>query len=158
MTKHGKRLLPIALAALVLTGCAMPAPDSTTTRYKVAIVAKNDRESEFWNAVFTGAEAAATEYNMQLTVSAPNNEENYEVQNRLIAKAVEDGAQAIVFSAIDYEENAVIIDPHTTRQLNDMFEADKLSSFKLTPESWNRWRTPWKKFVGWVAHLLTPFL
>ena len=58
----------------------------------------------------------------------------------------------------DYEENAVILDPHTTRQLNDMFEADKLSSFKLTPESWNRWRTPWKKFVGWVAHLLTPFL
>lgn len=110
MTKHGKRLLPIALAALVLTGCAMPAPDSTTTRYKVAIVAKNDRESEFWNAVFTGAEAAATEYNMQLTVSAPNNEENYEVQNRLIAKAVEDGAQAIVFSAIDYEENAAAID------------------------------------------------
>ena len=100
MTKHGKRLLPAALAALVLTGCAMPAPNSTTTRYKVAIVAKNDRESEFWDAVFTGAEAAATEYNMQLTVSAPNNEENYEVQNRLIAKAVEDGAQAIVFSAI----------------------------------------------------------
>ena len=110
MTKHGKRLLPAALAALVLTGCAMPAPDSTTTRYKVAIVAKNDRESEFWDAVFTGAEAAATEYNMQLTVSAPNNEENYEVQNRLIAKAVEDGAQAIVFSAIDYEENAAAID------------------------------------------------
>ena len=47
---------------------------------------------------------------MQLTVSAPNNEENYEVQNRLIAKAVEDGAQAIVFSAIDYEENAAAID------------------------------------------------
>lgn len=58
----------------------------------------------------------------------------------------------------DYEENAVIIDPCTTRQLNDMFERDKNASFKLTEERWNEWRTPWKKFVGWFAHLLTPFL
>lgn len=58
----------------------------------------------------------------------------------------------------DYEENAVIIDSCTTKQLNDMFERDKNDSFLLTPESWNAWRTPWKKFVGWFAHLLTPWL
>lgn len=58
----------------------------------------------------------------------------------------------------DYEENAVIIDPCTTRELNDMFERDKAHSFKLTEERWDEWRTPWKKFVGWFAHLLTPFL
>lgn len=104
-----KHLLPLALAA-ALAGCAMQPPDSATTRYRVALVAKNDRESEFWDAVITGAEAAATEYNMQLTVSAPDDEEDYEAQNRLIEKAVEDGAQAIVFSAIDYENNAAAID------------------------------------------------
>ena len=109
MTRSIKRLLPTVLAALLLAGCAMPVPDSTTTRYRVAIVAKNDRESEFWDAVFTGAEAAATEYNMQLTTAAPGSEENYEEQNRLIEKAVEDGAQAILFSAIDYEKNAAAI-------------------------------------------------
>jgi cardiolipin synthase len=58
----------------------------------------------------------------------------------------------------DYEENAVIIDPCTTKQLSDMFDADKADSFKLTQESWNQFRTPWQKFVGWFAHLLTPFL
>lgn len=58
----------------------------------------------------------------------------------------------------DYEENAVIIDKCTTEQLTKMFDNDKKSSFKLTQERWNRWRTPWKKFVGWFAHLLTPFL
>ena len=109
MTKFIKRLLPAALTVL-LVGCAMQPPDSTTTRYKVALVAKNNRDSEFWDAVFTGAEAAATEYNLQLTISAPDNEEDYAAQNRLIADAVEDGAQAIVFSAIDYEENAAAID------------------------------------------------
>jgi len=58
----------------------------------------------------------------------------------------------------DYEENAVIIDPCTTRQLDSMFEKDKQDSFKLTKERWNQWRTPWKKFVGWFAHLLSPWL
>lgn len=58
----------------------------------------------------------------------------------------------------DYEENAVIVDPCTTKELDEMFERDKLHSFKLTEEVWDEWRTPWQKFVGWFAHLLTPFL
>ena len=58
----------------------------------------------------------------------------------------------------DYEENAVIVDPCTTRELNDMFERDKQHSFKLTEEKWDEWRTPWQKFKGWFAHLLSPFL
>ena len=58
----------------------------------------------------------------------------------------------------DYEENAVIVDPCTTRELNDMFERDKQHSFKLTEKKWDEWRTPWQKFRGWFAHLLSPFL
>lgn len=58
----------------------------------------------------------------------------------------------------DYEENAVIVDPCTTKELCDMFDRDKADSFKLTEEVWDKWRSPWKKFVGWFAHLLSPFL
>jgi len=58
----------------------------------------------------------------------------------------------------DYEDNAVIVDRRITQQLCDMFERDKKDSFLLTPESWNRFRTPWQKFRGWFAHLLAPFL
>lgn len=58
----------------------------------------------------------------------------------------------------DYEENAVIVDKPTTKQLDDMFDNDKKQSIYLTPEYWDEFRTPWKKFVGWLAHLLTPFL
>ena len=58
----------------------------------------------------------------------------------------------------DYEENAVIVDRCTTRQLDAMFDADKNESFKLTPQTWDEFRTPWQKFVGWFAHLLAPFL
>ena len=58
----------------------------------------------------------------------------------------------------DYEENAVIIDPCTTVELSNLFDSDKKDCFKLTEESWDEFRTPWNKFVGWFAHLLAPFL
>ena len=109
MIKRIKMLLPAVLAVLLLAGCNVQSAAATTARYRVTVVAKS-RESEFWKAVLSGAEAAATEYNMQLTVLAPDDEENYDAQNQLIEKAVEDGAQAIVFSAIDYEANAEAID------------------------------------------------
>lgn len=58
----------------------------------------------------------------------------------------------------DYEENAVIVDPCTTKELDNLFEADKKDSFLLTEKKWDEWRTPWQKFRGWFAHLLAPFL
>ena len=58
----------------------------------------------------------------------------------------------------DYETNAVIADTCITRQLDNMFDHDKEKSFRLTPESWNRFRTRWQKTVGWFAHLLAPWL
>lgn len=57
----------------------------------------------------------------------------------------------------DYETNAFIFDPETTAELTGMFEHDKGRSTQLTPEVWKE-RSAWKKFVGWFAHLLTPFL
>lgn len=58
----------------------------------------------------------------------------------------------------DYEENAVIIDPCTTNELNRLFDSEKSQSFLLTPEKWKQWRTPWQRFCGWFAHLLAPLL
>lgn len=57
----------------------------------------------------------------------------------------------------DYETNAFIFDPEITRQLNEVFERDKQNSTLLTPEVWKK-RSGWKKFVGWVGNLFTPFL
>ncbi len=58
----------------------------------------------------------------------------------------------------DYEENAVIVDRCTTRQLDKLFDDDKKDSFLLTPKSWDEFRTPWQKLRGWFAHLLAPVL
>ena len=58
----------------------------------------------------------------------------------------------------DFEENAVIIDKATTRELDDMFWRDKQKSFEMTDETWDEFRTGWQKFRGWFSHLLQPFL
>ena len=58
----------------------------------------------------------------------------------------------------DYEENAVIIDACITAQLDRLFDSQKSESFKLTPANWKKWRTPWQRFCGWFAHLLSAWL
>lgn len=57
----------------------------------------------------------------------------------------------------DYEVNAFIFDKETTHELIEMFEDDQRESTLLTKEEYKK-RSAWKRFVGWFAHLLTPFL
>lgn len=58
----------------------------------------------------------------------------------------------------DYEANVVIVDSCTTRELDALFDRERQHAFRLTEEKWDQWRTPGKKFVGWLAHLIAPFL
>ncbi|MBR1547239.1 MAG: cardiolipin synthase [Prevotella sp.] len=58
----------------------------------------------------------------------------------------------------DFEENALIIDPATTRELDQMFWRDKRQAFLLTDQSWDEFRTGWQKFRGRLAHLLQMFV
>ena len=57
----------------------------------------------------------------------------------------------------DYEVNAFIMDLPITDELNQMFRADKENSTVLTRDEYMK-RTTWKRFLGWFAHLFTPFL
>lgn len=93
-------------AALLLSGCA---DSGAGTQYRVYLVTKS-LDTEFWRAAIAGASAAAAEYNVALSVLGPEAEEDFETQNAYIAQAVEEGADALVFSAISYEENAAAID------------------------------------------------
>ena len=57
----------------------------------------------------------------------------------------------------DYEVNAFIFDKKTTTELIDIFEEDKNQSDLLTREMYMK-KGLFKRFVGWFAHLFTPFL
>ena len=105
-----RRMLALFLAlflGIALTGCADV--QSNNGPYKMYLIAKSTT-TEFWKSVFAGANAAKSEYNVDLTVLGPDTEENYEAQNEYIRQAVADGADAIVFSAISYAKNAQAID------------------------------------------------
>ena len=105
------RLLALALGAALALTClsACGGEQESGQRHKVVLVAKST-QTEFWLSVFAGAQAAAAEYNVELTTMGPETEEDYETQNRMVAEAVADGAEALVFSAIDYENNAAAVD------------------------------------------------
>lgn len=77
-------------------------------KQKIAVITKSTT-SQFWKSVFSGANAASTEYNLGITFEGPDNEEDYEKQNELINKAVKNGVDAIVFSAVDYNASAEAI-------------------------------------------------
>mgnify|MGYP002511041766 FL=1 len=105
-------VLCAALLLAWLCGCGTDA--AASRRRSVALIVKST-DSEFFLSVFAGARAAAVEYNLELTISGPETEEDYETQNQMIAEAVEAGAEAIVFSAIDYTQNTAAIDAAAQR-------------------------------------------
>ena len=107
MKRNRRAALCAVLMGLLLCGCA--GKTASPEQHTVTLIAKST-QTEFWLSVFAGAEAAATEYNMKLDIIGPETEEDYETQNQMIADAVEAGTEAIVFSAIDYENNAAAID------------------------------------------------
>jgi ribose transport system substrate-binding protein len=90
----------------MLAACQVNA--SAPSRHYVALVSKTTTNA-FWKYVYAGANVAATEYNLAITMDGPENEKNYAAQNKLVEKAVEDGAEAIVFSAIDYNASTETI-------------------------------------------------
>ena len=105
--KIAKTLGAALLCLGLLTGCTGQGVQATPRN--ITLVAKST-ETEFWKSVFAGARAAASEYNVNLNIVGPETEEDYETQNALIEDAVAHGAEALVFSAISYTENAPAVD------------------------------------------------
>lgn len=98
----------ILTAAAVLLLAAAYMQRGAEKRY-IAMIVKST-ESDFWKSVFAGANVAATEYNAALLTEGPDTEEDYETQNAMIDAAIADGADALVVSAVDYQENAAAVD------------------------------------------------
>lgn len=97
----------LLLAALLLSACGHT--EGRAAQYKIYLITKST-STEFWRSVFAGANAARAEYNVNLVIRGPDTEENYVGQNMYIQEAIRNHADAIVFSAISYTENAAAID------------------------------------------------
>lgn len=104
-SRRRRRILTIMLLYLILLFGGCGEKGGTAGKHYVALVTKS-MDSAFWKSVYAGAGAAATEYNLQISMIGPKREEDYETQNRMIEEAVENGAEVIVFSAVDYNANS----------------------------------------------------
>ena len=98
-----KRLSVCAALCLALclafTSCAAYTAKETT----IYVITKGT-DSDFWQSVLARISAAAVENDVTAIYEGPDSEEDYATQNRMIDEAVEAGANAIVFSAIDRYE------------------------------------------------------
>ncbi len=122
MRSNGQKLRYVVIISVILllvvgTGIFMLVKRASDTgsvfkvdeqRSYVAVIGKSNT-SAFWESVSSGARASAAEYNLDMTFEAPDNEEDFEAQNEMIRRAIAQGADAIVFSAIDYNGNAEAI-------------------------------------------------
>ena len=70
----------------VLFGCAKGTEFDNKSN-NIAIITKGS-DSTFWNDMKNGALSAATEYNVKVTFEGPENEEDYNAQNKMIENAV----------------------------------------------------------------------
>lgn len=95
-------------AGVLIYGVNKSSDTSENTKSYVALITKSTT-SAYWKSTFAGANAAGTAYNLEISFDGPENEEDYETQNKLIREAVENGARAIVFSAVDYNKNAQVV-------------------------------------------------
>ena len=83
--------------------------DREADKHYVALICKST-ESSFFKAVFAGANAASTEYNLVVSYEGPANEEDEKTQNEMIRQAVENNAEVIVLSAVDYNANVAAVE------------------------------------------------
>lgn len=112
--KIRKKILSLLLAGILAAGLCGCGQEAETQKTRVAMIVKST-ESAFWKSVFAGAGAAATEYNINVSFDGPAAEEDYETQNEMVRRAMDDGVDVIIFSAVDYNANAEIIDQAAQR-------------------------------------------
>lgn len=63
-----------------------------------------DSSNGFWQSVMAGAELAADEYGMEISIRGADREEDYEMQNKIIEEAITENPVAIILAAADYEK------------------------------------------------------
>ena len=64
-----------------------------------------DSTNDFWKALILGTKMAAKEYNADIEINAPNEENDIERQNELLKEAISEEPDAILFSPSSFTES-----------------------------------------------------
>ena len=98
-------LLISALLAVAAAGVFFFHSQSLTSRtLEIVLIQKTVDESDFWVSVSEGAEMAAKENNVELTIRGPKSEREIEKAHQMILDTIEEKPDAVVLAPISYEE------------------------------------------------------
>lgn len=64
-----------------------------------------DKTNDFWKSLILGSKMAAQEYNADIEIKAPSEENDVERQNELLKEAIEEKPDAILFSPSSFTES-----------------------------------------------------
>ncbi len=94
----------LMLAAFVLAGCGggttEPAAQSGGSTPYIAVISKGFQH-QFWQAVRSGAEKAAADYNVTITFEGPETEAQVDKQVEMVQAALDKNPAAICLAALD---------------------------------------------------------
>ena len=68
-----------------------------------------DGTNDFWKSLILGAKMAAKEYNAEIGILAPSEENDVERQNELLKEAIEKKPDAILFSPSSFTESDALL-------------------------------------------------
>lgn len=101
---RNKKIIQILCVFLVIAGfLAVSYGRSKKEEKHIVFVVKSiDDTTDFWKAMISGANMAAKEYDVKLTVMGPDSETEYEEQGKMIRKAIGMRPDAIVLTPASY--------------------------------------------------------
>ena len=109
MKKYRKWLsicLVFCVAAGIMGGCWYRQKVIEERRLSLIYIPKVvDGTNDFWKALILGARMAAKEYNADIEIKAPAEENDVEGQNRLLKESIKEKPDAILFSPSSFTES-----------------------------------------------------
>lgn len=109
MKKYRKWLsicLVFCVAAGIIGGCWYRQKVIEERRLSLIYIPKVvDGTNDFWKALILGARMAAKEYNADIEIKAPAEENDVEGQNRLLKESIKEKPDAILFSPSSFTES-----------------------------------------------------
>lgn len=95
----------ILVAIFVTLGVFMAQTKATRRSIEVTLVVKSQQKGfEFWELVRKGAQEAAKEFNVNLTIDGPLTEEDTQGQIDMVKRAIDAKPDAIILAAVDQDK------------------------------------------------------
>ena len=109
--KKTRILIMILVAAAAAAAVLFMSFSSGTKKYRMIFIPKIiDESNDFWKSLIAGAKMGAKEYEVDLTIEAGPDEEDWASQNALIEKAIEEKPDALLVAPCSYTETTDLLE------------------------------------------------